>query len=154
MLYFAYGSNLDWTQMQQRCPSARFVCVARLADHKLAFTRHSDRRGCGVADVVEAAGSDVWGVVYHLDEQDFGPLDGYEGYVPGASGNAYDRIELQVLQDGNTGRPLRAWIYVVCDKSDREHPTSAEYKRLVTEGARYWKLPPSYIAQLDAIPVA
>ena len=154
MLYFAYGSNLDWAQMRSRCPSARFACVARLAGYRLAFTRWSPRRQCGTADVVVAGGGEVWGVVYELDERDFGPLDDYEGYVPGRRDNAYARIELRVLRDGDDTQPAAAWIYVVRDKSEREHPTNAEYKRLMTEGARHWRLPPSYIALLDAIQTA
>ena len=151
MLYFAYGSNLDWAQMKRRCPSARFVCVARLTGYKLAFTRLSERRLCGTADVVAAAGSDVWGVVYELDERDFGPLDEYEGCVPGRANNAYDRIEVQVLQDGDEARSATAWVYVVSTKLEREQIPNAEYKRLMTEGARYWGLPQAYIALLDAI---
>ena len=151
MLYFAYGSNLDWAQMKRRCPSARFVCVAKLAGHKLAFTRRSERRQCGTADVVKAGGSEVWGVVYQLEECDFQPLDMYEGCVPGRPNNAYDRIELEVLQDGDEARPTTAWIYVVNAKSEREHTPNAEYKRLMTEGARYWGLPDSYTALLEAI---
>ena len=151
MLYFAYGSNLDWLQMKNRCPSARFVCVARLAGYRLAFTRFSDRRRCGVADVIETEGNEVWGVIYQLDECDFGPLDNYEGHVPGGRNNAYERIELQVLRHGDAAQPTAAWIYVVCDKSEREHAPSAEYKRLLTEGARHWRLPQPYIAMLDAI---
>ena len=30
MIYFAYGSNLDFTQMRKRCPSAQFIATARL----------------------------------------------------------------------------------------------------------------------------
>jgi hypothetical protein len=52
VLYFAYGSNMNWEQMKTRCPSARFVAVALLPDYKLAFTRKSINRGCGVADGV------------------------------------------------------------------------------------------------------
>ena len=59
-LYFAYGSNLHWPQMKERCPSARFHCVAKLKDHRLAFTRKSISRDCGVADVVPEQGHDVW----------------------------------------------------------------------------------------------
>jgi gamma-glutamylcyclotransferase (GGCT)/AIG2-like uncharacterized protein YtfP len=151
MLYFAYGSNLYWEQMTQRCPSARFVCVARLPRYKLAFSRLSERRQCGTADVVKDNGSDVWGVIYRLDECDFGPLDEYEGCVLGRATNAYDRIELKVLEEGDEARPTTAWIYVVNAKSEREHIPNAEYKRLMTEGARYWGLPQAYIALLDAI---
>ena len=150
-LYFAYGSNLDWAQMKTRCPSARFVCVARLAGHRLAFTRLSERRRCGTADVVEAAGGEVWGVVYELEERDFVPLDEFEGCVPGRANNAYDRIEVQVLPEGDGMRPLTTWVYVVCSKSEIEHIPNAEYKRHLTEGARHWNLPPAYIALLDAI---
>jgi len=52
MLYFAYGSNLDFAQMRDRCPSALFVAIAKLPDHRLAFTRKSIKRACGVADAV------------------------------------------------------------------------------------------------------
>ena len=153
MLYFAYGSNLDWGQMKARCPSARFVCVAKLPGYKLAFTRLSERRQCGTADVIKTAGSAVWGVVYQLDECDFGPLDEYEGCVLGRPTNAYDRIEVQVLQEGDDSRPTTAWVYVVNAKSERPHIPNAEYMRLMTEGARYWGLPQPYIALLDTIPV-
>ena len=152
MFYFAYGSNLDWAQMKKRCPSVRFVAVARLVGYKLAFTRFSDRRLCGVADVVEAEGSVVWGVVYEIDERDFEPLDQYEGYLAGRTRNAYERVELTVLHNGQS-QPAAAWIYVVCEKSDREHAPNAEYKRLMTEGARYWGLPQEYVSRLDALPV-
>src|SRR5262245_10915381 len=153
MLYFAYGSNLDWTQMKERCPSARFICIAKLPGHKLAFTRLSERRQCGTADVVQARGSEVWGVVYRLDECDFAPLEEFEGCVPGGTNNAYDRVELQVFQDGDEARSTSVWIYVVNAKSEAEHVPNAEYKRLITGGARHWGLPQQYIALLDAIPI-
>ena len=70
MLYFAYGSNMDWDQMRTRCPSAAFVGIARLPDHRLAFTRFSKTRKCGVADVVPAKGQSVWGAVFSIDERD------------------------------------------------------------------------------------
>jgi hypothetical protein len=45
MFYFAYGSNLNWAQMWGRCPSASFMEVASLPNHRLAFTRYSSSRG-------------------------------------------------------------------------------------------------------------
>jgi len=79
MLYFAYGSNMNWQQMQERCPSARFFGVALLPDHKLAFTRKSIKRGCGVADAVPTQGQKVWGVVYEVTDRDVIKLDKSEG---------------------------------------------------------------------------
>jgi len=39
MVTFAYGSNMNWNQMRERCPSSRFVGIAVLRDHKLAVMR-------------------------------------------------------------------------------------------------------------------
>ena len=75
---FAYGSNMDCEQMRERCPSTRFVCVAKLPNHRLAFTRKSTRRNCGVADAVKAEGNEVWGVVYEIDDIDLPKLDSLE----------------------------------------------------------------------------
>ena len=75
VFYFAYGSNMNWQQMQRRCPSARFIGVALLRDHKLAFTRRSIRRNCGVADAVPRPGQKLWGVVYEIADLDVGELD-------------------------------------------------------------------------------
>ena len=56
MLYFAYGSNMLFDQMRERCPSSTFVCAAALDGYRLAFTRkatgaNSPWRGFGVADI-------------------------------------------------------------------------------------------------------
>src|SRR5260370_28717436 len=82
MLYFAYGSNMDWDQMKTRCPSACFVGVAVLRDHRLAFTRRSKKRACGVADAVPEEGAAVWGAVFEIADVDIGRLDDTEGYRP------------------------------------------------------------------------
>ncbi len=54
MFYFAFGSNMNESQMVERCPSTRFVGVATLPDRRLAFTRRSVNRGCGVAGAVKS----------------------------------------------------------------------------------------------------
>lgn len=46
-LYFAYGSNMAASQLLDRCPSMRFVTIAELPNHSLAFTRWSTKRKCG-----------------------------------------------------------------------------------------------------------
>ena len=81
VLYFAYGSMLDWDEMQCRCPSVKFVCLAALKGHRLEFTRKSQNRGCGVADVVPDSGKDVWGVIYDIPEREIGRLDKAEELV-------------------------------------------------------------------------
>ena len=151
MLYFAYGSNMYCRQMKERCPSARFVSIAKLKDHRLAFTRISKSRLCGAADVVPAPGCEVWGVIYDIKECDFIPLDKAEDYVPGGPENSYNRVQRYVLASG--GSETLVWTYLAVKEPNPPLP-SAHYKGLIVEGARYWKLPPEYIALLDSIEVS
>jgi len=152
MRYFAYGSNLDSAQMKERCPSARFVCVAKLPDHRLAFTRKSKDRGCGVADVIPLANAEVWGAVFQIDEREIGSLDGSEGYSPNRAParNSYNREERHVFSDGDSNKPLVTWIYIAQRQENPPLP-SAAYKKLIVEGAKFWHLPPHYIAELEKI---
>jgi gamma-glutamylcyclotransferase (GGCT)/AIG2-like uncharacterized protein YtfP len=153
MLYFAYGSNMD-CQMQERCRSARFVCTAKLKDHRLAFTRKSEKRGCGVSDVIPDLGHHVWGIVYEIDERDLGRLDECEGFVPGRprEKNAYFRQERHVYRDGNNDTPLVALVYFAIQQNNPPRP-NVNYKRLIVEGARYWHLPDAYVQELERIEV-
>ena len=146
MLYFAYGSNMHWKQMRDRCRSACFVGVALLADHLLAFTRKSERRQCGVADAVADKDSKVWGVVYQIDERDVGKLDANEGYRPGRSKtrNAYQRESRHVFGDGNRKNPFKVVAYFANRQDNPRLPNQA-YKDLILAGAKHWHLPDEYI---------
>lgn len=153
MLYFAYGSNMNWSQMKARCPSAAYVGIARLADHRLAFTRRSVNRGCGVADVVRQTGGSVWGAVLQLSEFDVGALDKSEGYRPGREKNSYSRRECMVFLDGDENRPVTAQTYFA-EMQDNPPLPNQTYKQLILAGARYWHLPAEYIAELETIQVS
>ncbi len=126
MLYFAYGSNMDCAQMRRRCPSAHFVGVAKLPDHSLAFSRKSTKRGCGVADVVEKTGHDVWGVVYEIaDPKDVSNLDRSEG-VP----SAYTK-ESRLVYLRDQPEPLRSVsVYFAVKQDNPPHsvPGPAAYR--------------------------
>jgi gamma-glutamylcyclotransferase (GGCT)/AIG2-like uncharacterized protein YtfP len=104
MYYFAYGSNMNWQQMQRRCPSARFVCVARLANYQFGITRHSRLRDCGTANVFLADGNEVWGTVYEVSEAELAILDGFE--------DGYRREILSVCAFENGKQPLNALVYI------------------------------------------
>jgi gamma-glutamylcyclotransferase len=152
VLCFAYGSNMDWTQMKERCASTRFAGVALLPDHRLAFTRKSVKRGCGVADAVPGVGRELWGVVYEVSDSDVGKLDACEGYSPGRAKNAYWRRECRVLLDGDDRRPLTASAYFGDAQPSPPLPNQA-YKDLILSGARHWHLPNRYIEDLERIEV-
>ena len=153
MLYFAYGSNMNWNQMRERCPSSRFVGIAVLRDHKLAFTRKSVDRGCGVADVVEEDGAHVWGVVYEIADLDVGKLDTKEGFRPGRDKNSYNRRECMVFLDGKDQRPLTVSAYFGDPQPNPPLP-NATYRNLILAGAEHWHLPKQYILELKQIEVS
>jgi gamma-glutamylcyclotransferase (GGCT)/AIG2-like uncharacterized protein YtfP len=153
MLNFAYGSNMNWDQMRERCPSSRFSGIAVLRDHKLAFTRKSVNRGCGVADVVSDDGAQVWGVVYEIADHDVGKLDASEGFRPGRDKNSYFRRECLVFLDGEDQRPLTLSAYFGDPQPNPPLP-NAVYRNLIIAGARHWHLPEEYIRELEQIEVS
>ncbi len=152
MLYFAYGSNMDWAQMKERCPCAKFVCRAKLPSHRLAFTLRSCRRRCGVADILRDETREVWGVVYELLENELKKLDKDEDFNPRRPDdqNEYTREICYVWREGDAKQPFLVSLY-------RGHPQfnpplpDCDYKSLIVEGARHWQLPVDYIRQLESI---
>jgi gamma-glutamylcyclotransferase len=142
LYYFAYGSNMNWPQMQRRCPSGTFVCVARLANYQFGITRHSRLRGCGTANVFPIDAQEVWGIVYEVSEEDLVILDGFE--------DGYRRETLPVCALADGKQPLNALVYIAEIEKDVPLP-SAAYKRLILDGAKHWNLPASYLSMLEKI---
>jgi cation transport regulator ChaC len=138
--YFAYGSNMAESVMAEKCPRHRLIGVARLPGHRLMFNRRSIRTGTGVADVVPAAGEEVWGVLYELADDDLAALDQKEGHDW-----AYLREPLEVECDGT---PSRAITYVVRDKEPAEVEPSREYFEGIVAAARERGLPRTYVDAL------
>ena len=145
MYYFAYGSNMNWSQMQHRCPSAKFVCVACLPDYQFGITRHSRLRDCGTANVFPSAGAAVWGIVYDVSDADLRVMDGFE--------DGYRREFLSVSPANNADLLITALVYVA-EIETNVPPPNAAYKRVMVEGAKHWALPLSYLSMLETIQTA
>jgi gamma-glutamylcyclotransferase (GGCT)/AIG2-like uncharacterized protein YtfP len=145
LYYFAYGSNMNWQQMKRRCPSSRFVCVARLPDYRFGITRHSRLRDCGTANIYPANGEEVWGIIYEVSDADLTVLDSFE------DGYRREILSFYPVEDGT--QPLDALVYVADIEQNVPCP-NPEYRRLIIEGARHWQLPAFYQALLEAIQVA
>lgn len=77
-LYFAYGSNMNLHQMEDRCPDAQVVGNVHLEGYRLAFRGNGS--GCGVATILPEPGSRVEGVLWRVSGEDERNLDCYEGY--------------------------------------------------------------------------
>jgi gamma-glutamylcyclotransferase (GGCT)/AIG2-like uncharacterized protein YtfP len=139
-LYFAYASNMDHQTYRRRCPRAKDLGRARLPGYRLAFTRYSRSRRGGSADIVLDASSEVWGVLYEIDDGCFASMDRVEG-VPAA----YRRERVTVT--GREGKPVEAITYVANRTGD--FLPSKSYLRVILRGARAHGLPDEYVWALE-----
>ena len=142
MEYFAYGSNMAADAMEEACPGHRVIGVALLDDHALMFNRRSVRTHTGVADVVPRPGSQVWGVLFEIDDDCLTAIDRKEG-----EGWAYVR-EPVTVRVPETGSEHRAITYVVREKEPAEVTPSPEYLERLLDAARERGLPPDYVEAL------
>ncbi|MFA7249425.1 MAG: gamma-glutamylcyclotransferase [Dehalococcoidia bacterium] len=148
-LYFGYGSNLDADRMRSHCPSARLVSIARLADHRLAFSIESKNTWLGgVGDMQPAPGDEIWGALWVIAAGDSRSLDEAEGLtrVP----PAYRRVTVEVTTPA--GDVVRCRSYAVADPHPEGYLPSPAYRDTLVRGAQGIGLPEAYIARLAAIP--
>jgi gamma-glutamylcyclotransferase len=141
-IYFAYASNMDPQTFRRRCPGAKALGPARLPGHRLAFTRYSRQRRGGSADVVADAASEVWGVLYEVDDACLASMDRVEG-VP----HAYRRETVAVSRAD--GEPIGATTYVA-NKAGEFQPNDS-YLKVILRGAKAHCLPAEYIRVLEEI---
>ena len=148
-LTFGYGSSLDGERMRATCPSAQFVSIARLPDHRLAFSIESKNTWLGgVADARPAAGDEVWGALWLVDAADSRALDEHEGLFRDPP--AYHRTTFEVTTPA--GDVVRCRSYAVVEPDPAGFPPSPAFMRTLLRGARQIGLPEAYIARLTAIP--
>lgn len=147
-LYFAFGSNLDAARLHIHCPSARLVTIARLADHRLAFTLESRNtwRG-GVADVRPAPGDHVWGALWLIAGDESHGLDTQEGLFRDPP--AYRRYRVTV--ETPAGDVVSCRCYQVLAPDPDGFAPSPAYRETLLRGARALALPEDYIARLESI---
>ena len=135
--YFAYGSNLDLHQMKRRCPSSKLISKGSLSDHRLTFNRYSSGWGGGVADVIQAKDSKVWGLIFEISDADLERLDRYEGCYKDQK-SLYERWKAVI--DTPNGQVCDVWIYTVIEKQRFVQPT-LEYLQIIKDAAVKWNFP-------------
>jgi len=119
--YAAFGSNLSFDQMAERCPSGNILCAGKLLEFRFAF--------CRFATIFPDEKSSVPVGVYTLTANDVDRLDRQEGL-----GRSYDRYLVTVLT--SDGRAIRCFTYIM--KSPRNAPPSEKYYQRVLEGYGNW----------------
>ena len=129
MHYFAYASNLNRKQMQERCPDSKPCFVATLPNYKLVFAGWSRQWRGGVASIKAFRGERVLGAIYELSEIGLNRLDKYE--------TGYKRLKVTVFTEG--GEPVEALTYIKSGQLE-EAPPSKEYLAVIQQGYRDWGL--------------
>jgi gamma-glutamylcyclotransferase (GGCT)/AIG2-like uncharacterized protein YtfP len=137
-LYFAFGSNMDRTQMKKRTPSAEYVGIGRIPNHDLVFNRKGTYRPGGVASIEPRPGIDVYGVVWSLSELDLAEMDRIE------DPRAYQRVRKRVIKDG--GGKADCNVYVAFPQGNIA-PDKA-YLELIIAAAQSADLPSHWIERL------
>lgn len=141
--YFAYGSNLSYKQLSQRCPSTQFVAAGVLHGFELKFCYPSiSWPGGSAAGIVRSLGSETWGVIYELSEVDLISLDKFEDVHLGG----YRRLEVEI----ETGETLQEVItYEVVRREENEFCPTADYAQIILDGALEHGLPGHYRQWLE-----
>jgi gamma-glutamylcyclotransferase (GGCT)/AIG2-like uncharacterized protein YtfP len=123
LLYFAYGSNLNLTQMKRRCPDSVPIANVKLKGYRLVFNR--------VADIVESSYDIVHGAIYEVSGRDIKNLDIYEDFP-----RLYTKIKVDVEDDA--GDMHKAFVYVMVVKG-KEEPAES-YFNVIKQGFKDWDL--------------
>ena len=128
---------MDLDQMAVRCPGALLVGRALLAEQEFRINTH------GVATVIPAKGSAVYGVLWQISPADEVSLDRYEGVASGFYRKAMVRVRLA------EGSEVEALIYIAGDhRPGRARPGYME--RVLAVAARH-SLPAGYVASLRRV---
>ena len=134
-LYFAYGSNMDDSQMNVRCRDHEMVGPARFDGHRFRINSR------GVATVVPDPGAVVHGLVWSISGSDEASLDVYEGVAKGLYRKGQVRV---VLADGEVAEAL---VYIASDST--AGGSWGEYLNRIIKAAKRHGLPPAYIKELE-----
>jgi gamma-glutamylcyclotransferase (GGCT)/AIG2-like uncharacterized protein YtfP len=129
--------------MDRSCPHANALSMARLDGYRLDFTRYSEARGGGVADILPDEDHAVWGFLYEVPEEELERLDRKEGVPLGYYGRHTVEVETA------NGMQVQAMTYAVVHKSEHQVPSST-YLGIMLRGARSRKLPDAYIEKMGS----
>lgn len=142
--YFAYGSNMNERLFRERRHMTPIETrIGRLDDYRLVFSVAGGMRPgtTAPANIVEAAGRKVHGVLYQLPLHKFARLDNSEG-------KQYDYLWTDVADDA--GRRVPAVTYKVPHAVPEGKP-GRRYVEVIREAARERGLPADYVAALDRV---
>ena len=144
ILYFSYGSNMSSLRLLARAPSATFLSIATLQEHRLQFHKKSTD-GSGKCDAEHTADQNdcVMGCVFKISASDKEELDRKE-----CRGFGYKEKTVTVILEN--GERIEASTYFAVE-TDADLTPYSWYKEHVLRGARENNLPREYIAIIEKI---
>ena len=142
-MYFAYGSNLSFSQMDERCSDYIQMGIGILHGYRWIISSR------GYANVVKSEPDYVMGRIYKIRKSDESSLDKSEGVSVVHSG--YDKKILPITADGVSYDCL---VYV--DSVTQEGPPKNEYVNRINLGLADSEFPTAYVEKYirSKIPLA
>lgn len=141
MLYAAYGSNLDPSQMAERCPHSPLRVVGWLTGWRITFG--GEGWDGALPTLAEDEGGAVFVGLYDLTPADETALDTWES----ADTGLYRKVKIRVATlDGEQA----AWAYVLNDFEGGM--PSARTLGILADAAEVAGAPSDYVAALRARP--
>lgn len=135
-LYFAYGSNMDEDQMEDRCPGAKLLCKVTVPD----YTFRIDSRG--VASIISKRGAEVTGLLWEVDKCHIKTLDKREGIA----GGFYRRVALPLVYEGQT---VTSIVYLSNYDCDGHYAPRPGYMEKIVRAAKDHGFDEAYIRELE-----
>ena len=123
--YFAYGSNMDPIQMEERCPGADPVGVGYIDNYRTIINER------GVATIIQAPGEYACGILWAVSDSHIQTLDEKEGVRFRTYLKTEKSIKLECVE-------LPALVYIA-SKSSSGKPRPGYLEKLI-QGADHFKL--------------
>jgi gamma-glutamylcyclotransferase (GGCT)/AIG2-like uncharacterized protein YtfP len=136
MLYFAYGSNLNSSQMKSRCPESKKIDVSILHGYQLLFRSHDGKNSYLTIENIEQSTVPIG--IYQITENDEKTLDCCEGVHSGSYRKEILEIEL-------AGKKTKGLVYIMND--GKPLLPENKYYNKVLEGYRDFEFDKKYLIE-------
>ena len=138
MFYFAYGSNMNWDDLDKWCGEHDYSPIHPGSDveagiikgYRLIFNHWSKSRNGGVLNIIRSMGNLVYGALFTLSDEDLQKIKEKEG-------PAYKLYPVNVILAD--GRVVGAKTFKTKDSRELFSPTD-KYLEIVLAGAEYFNL--------------
>ena len=134
--YFAYGSNIDPKQMQERCPGAIPVGIGNLPFYKTIINSR------GVATIINAPDSFASGILWSVSDEHIKTLDEKEGVRFGTYARETKTIRINSLE-------IHAITYVA-SKTDQGKPREGYLEKLIN-GANHFSFGDEFHSYIQSL---